>query len=415
MSVSSTIAFRYLKASRDNYYFSWITLLSVLGVAIGIATMIVVLSVINGFETELRNRFLGANAHILVYRFPAGIKNHEQWEANLKDDFKKDIKATAPFIHGETMVRNQSILNSILIRGIDPQKRNKVQRILDNVRPLSALKILQDEIRMAQKGKSPETPSIILGKGLFSLLQAKIGDTIQLIDTSANSSVGQFINYKVVGIYESGLQIYDNKIGILSIPAAQKLFAFKDVVTGIEIGLHDIDKSDEISEVILQKYDLSVKPWTTYNRPAFEAIKQQKVMIGMIVWLVAIVAGLNILTTLFISINQKQKEISILKAIGANNRQIMALFIKQCILIGSIGSVLGVILAFGISKVIEKYEFIKIPEVYMLSRLPVDYDITVYASISLAGIAVCILAGLYPSWAATRISPTEGFTGGRGG
>jgi len=412
MSVSSFIARRYLRTSGEDSYISWIASLSIIGIAIGIAAMIVVLSVINGFETELRNRFLAANAHVLAYRFPAGLKDYDRWETLFKKDFGKEIKGISPFVHHETMVRKHSIMHAMLIKGISPSKRNAVQNVEDIVRPFSALEILQKEEDLARKtGVRPKIPAIIIGNGLLSLLQSKVGDIVELISPTTDDPYGQFREFKIVGVYDSGLQHYDNRIGVMSIPAAQDLFRLGNIVTGLEIGLHEPDNSTTIADEMLGKYSLSIKQWKSYNRNIFEAMENERVVIGLIVWLVALVAGFNILTTLFISVIQKQKDISVLKALGASNRQILSLFLKQSMYMGVIGSIFGVVLAYGIGKALEHYQFIKIPEVYLLASLPVEYDWKVYVSVTAGSLLICAFAGLYPALAATKVTPTEGFNG----
>jgi lipoprotein-releasing system permease protein len=406
------IALRYLKTSRENRFFSWIATLSVVGIAIGIAAMIVVLSVINGFEDELRNRFLAANAHILAYRFPAGLQDHSRWETLITKDFAKDVKGVSPFVHSETMVRKGAMLHAMLVKGIDPKRRESVQSVDSVVRPSSSLLELQKEI---EEGDSPEIKNsphgIIVGVGLLTLLQAKIGDIIELISPTNGDPLGQFRKFRVVGVYDSGLQHYDNQLGIMSVPAAQELFHMGDVVTGIEIGLFRPNESVEVANAMTGKYSLSIKQWQSYNSSIFEAMQNERVVIGLIVWLVALVAGFNILTTLFVSVNQKQRDISVLKALGASNGQILALFLKQSMYIGVVGTISGVCLAYLIGNLLEHYQFIKLPEVYLLANLPVAYDWKVYLGVSLAGLFICAIAGLYPAWAATRVTPTEGLTG----
>jgi lipoprotein-releasing system permease protein len=414
MAATTEIAIRYLKAGRENRYFSWIATLSVVGIAIGIAAMIVVLSVIDGFENELRNRFLAANAHIMAYRYPAGLQDPERWESLVKADFGKNVKGVSPFVHAETMARKTQMLHAMLIKGIDPAKRVKVQDVTNIVRPLSALTALEDEVGLAKAGKPlPQVPAIIVGVGLLKLMQAAIGDTIELISPGSDDPFGQFRKYRITGVYDSGLQHYDNQLGILSVPAAQELFHMGKVVTGIEIGLYRPEESVKVADAMAGKYSLSIKEWRSYNSNIFEAMENERVVIGLIVWLVALVAGFNILTTLFVSVNQKQRDISVLKALGATNSQILALFFKQSMLVGALGTGFGVVLAYAIGHLLKSYQFVEIPEVYLLATLPVAFDPRVYMGVAASGLLICAIAGLYPSWAATRVTPTEGLTGTR--
>lgn len=413
MRFSRIIAFRYLHASRENRYFSWITILSLLGLAIGVAALIVVLSVINGFEYELRNRFLQANAHIMAYRYPAGMVNPEKWgQLIMKDkDLKDDVQGTSPFIHYETMAKNEAILQGVLVRGIDPIQREKVQSIANLIDPPGAMDLLQKEIEDKKAGKpEPELPAIIIGSGLLENLKTKIGGSIHLISPSENN-FSDMKRFKIVGTYNSGLKHYDNRLVILSLTTAQKFFNMGDTVTGIEIGLKDANRSPEIARKMEQKYELSFREWQSYNRPLFEAMERERIVIAIIVAMVVLVAGFNILTTVFVSVSQRQRDISILKALGATNKQIMRLFLIQSTCIGVGGSVVGVILAGIISYVLEKYPFIDLPEPYFLKSLPVHYSWAVYSTVVLSAIGICLFAGLYPAFIASRVSPTEGIAG----
>jgi lipoprotein-releasing system permease protein len=413
MRFSRIIAFRYLHASRENRYFSWITILSLLGLAIGVAALIVVLSVINGFEYELRNRFLQANAHIMAYRYPAGMVNPEKWAKMIMDDkdLKEDVQGVSPFIHYETMAKKDAVLQGVLVRGIDPVKREKVQSIANLINPPGALSLLQQEIddKLAKKAE-PEIPGLIIGAGLMETLKGKIGETIFLIDPSENS-FSAMKRFRIVGTYNSGLKHYDNRLIILSLSTAQNFFKMGETVTGVEIGLFDADRSPEIARKMETKYELSFREWQSYNRPLFEAMERERFVIAIIVAMVVLVAGFNILTTVFVSVSQRQRDISILKALGATNKQIMNLFLIQSSCIGVGGSIIGIALAGAISFVLEKYPFIDLPEPYFLKSLPVHYSVSVYATVSLAAIGICLCAGLYPAFIASRVQPTEGIAG----
>lgn len=414
MSFSQLVAFRYLHASRGNRYFSWITILSLLGLAIGVAALIVVLSVINGFEYELRNRFLQANAHIMAYRYPAGMLEPDKWAARIMADpnFKDVVQGISPFVHYETMAKKESVMQGVLVRGITPDKREKVQSIINLINPQTALEVLQKEVDDRAKGlPEPEIPSIIIGVGLMETLKAKIGGTIHLVAPSDTNRFSDMKRFKIAGTYSSGLKHYDNRLIILSLTSAQSFFNMKETVTGIEIGLKDADLSPEVARKMEKAYDLSFREWQSYNRPLFEAMERERFVIAIIVAMVVLVAGFNILTTVFVSVSQRQRDISILKALGSTNLQIMKLFLIQSSCIGVVGSILGMILAGGISFILERYPFIDLPEPYFLKSLPVHYSLSVYASVCLAAIAICLIAGLYPAFIASRVAPTEGIGG----
>lgn len=414
MSVTSFLARRYMQAGRDNRFFSWISVLTIAGVAIGVAAMIVVWSVINGFETELRKRFLAANAHIMAYRFPHGLSNPQQWAKTIESDFKTSVRGISPFVHYETMARRDSILHSVLIRGIVPKAREKVQSLDIITRPPESLTILQKEVDDAELGESaPEIPAVIVGTGLLSLLDAKIGDTFDLVEPD-NKNLADMKKFKIVGVYDSGLKHYDNKLILMSLSTAQNFFKMETRVTGLEIGLHKPWDSPKIAEQMSAKYSISIREWQSFNRPLFEAMQMERVVILIITALVAAVAGFNILTTIFVAVSQRQRDISILKALGASNGQILTLFLKQGVYIGLVGSFFGMLLAVGISSLLEHYQFVDLPDLYLLAKLPMSYEWWVYGSVSLMSVLIAVGAGLFPAWAASQVSPVEGFSGNQG-
>tara|TARA_Y100000991_G_C21961591_1_gene344750 strand:+ start:501 stop:1760 length:1260 start_codon:yes stop_codon:yes gene_type:complete len=417
MNFSSKVAVRYLSAARENLFFSWISFLSIIGIAIGIAVMIVVLSVIDGFEEQLQKRFLAANAHILAYKIPKGISHYSAWEEKVLEDFRHDISGISPFLHSDTMGRKGSIIHSILVKGIYPEKRKAVEDISSYIKPSNAIDKLQKEFDLHKESSFiPKEPSVILGIGLATLLDAKIGDVIELIspgEPSEQDSLGQMYPFRVVGFYDSGLQHYDNKLALLSLPAAQKHFKMEKAVTGLEIGLKRPKESIQVAAKMRANYSLSIKEWQSFNSNIFEAMKTERVMIGFIVALVAFVASFNILTTLFISVSQKQRDISLFKSLGASHKDVILIFLKQSFLMGFVGGVGGVLLALFISFILIKFPFIDLPDVYMITHLPVKLSVSVYLEVFLIGVGAASLAGLYPAFQASKVLPSLGLQVGR--
>lgn len=426
MPITTTIARRYLHSNRKNRFFSWIATLSVVGIAIGIAAIIIVISLFSGFETELRDRFLAANSHVMIYRYPAGLEGPDKWMDVVQKDFPSDVKAISKFINYETMATKDGLMNSILVRGIVPSEREKVQSLKGLIRPVSALDELQKEIARGDNAPMPEIPSIILGVGLLSTLDAKVGEVIDVVapnDTNT-TEIGALQRFKIIGVYDSGLTHYDNRLGIMSLTTARQFFKMFDPktgsprVTGLEIGLNEPQKSRLIAKQMAEKYAISVTDWQSLNRSFFETMENEQKLIAIIVSLVAFVAGFNILTTLFISVTQKQKDISILKAIGATRKQILSIFLQQGMWIGIVGSVFGLGLAALISLVLQflfQRKILQLPDLYLVNHLPMSYEPKVYLGICVVGLIISILAGLYPSYVASRVSTIKGLKAGLGG
>jgi len=407
---SNFMALRLLISNRQDNFFSFISLLSVLGIAIGVAAMIVVLSVIDGFETELRNRFLAANSHVLIFRFPSGMTEPDKWQTDVESKFSKDITGVSPFIHMETMAKYKGAMHQVLVRGISPSKR-KVQDLNKFVRPLTALKPLDDEILNPELLATQDVePSVVLGVGLLKTLGLKDGDTIELLSPTSEDPFGALSKFKIAGTYDSGLAHYDNKLVLMSIPAAQRLFHLEDVVTGLEVGLKAPWKSKDISAKMADEFPyFSVKEWQDYNRNMYDAIELERSVIGLLVAIVALVGGFNILTTLVISVVQRQKAISVLKSLGAKDKQIVNIFVRQGALMGGIGALGGLALALVVSLAIERYQFVKLPEIYLLAKLPMNYDAKVYFGTALGGFLISIFAGIYPAIVASKMEPSQGF------
>ena len=409
-SAPSFIAKRYLVANRGNSFMSWITFLSIAGISIGVAAMIVVLSVINGFETELRNRFLAANAHILAFQFPAGLDDPLGWMSTIRKDFNDDVMGVSPFVHSETMVTRDQLMHNILIRGIHPRDRRNVQDMSSLIKPAGALDILQACIDNPAPEGDTSPPPIILGSGLASILNVKTGEKVKLVRPES-TTLGELREFTVVGIYDSGLKHYDNKLGIMSLTTAQDFFKMKQRVHGIEIGLKHPNESTKIAARMAEKYSISIKEWQSFNKAMFETMEMERAVIALIVALVAFVASFNILTTLFITVSQKQRSISILKALGSSNWMIQRIFVFQGLYIGLVGSLIGIVLALGISKLLERYQFVDLPDLYLLAKLPIQYDAPTYVTMSVAGTVICVIAGIYPAWVASRVNIVDGFRG----
>ena len=414
MGLPSRIALRYLHASKGNRYFSWITVLSVSGLAIGVAALIVVLSVFNGFEYEVRHRLLQANAHVIASVYPAGLKDPAKWITTLENDreFGAQIDAMSPFIHTESLAKSGASLVGIMVRGIDPKAQDRVQSLEGLVIPSQSMTKLQKEIsEFERNGTVPEVPSVILGAGLLRTLNTEIGKTIELV-TPQLKSMATTASYKIVGTYNSGLKQYDDRLAVLSLPAAQAFTGMGDKVTGLAIGLKDGDLSTVVSAQMANRYSaLTIKEWQSLNRRFFELMDTERFRVGLIVALVGLVAGFNILTTVFVSVSQRQSDISVLKALGATTPQIMRIFLLQSSAIGLIGAGLGVALAGLITVFLRNYPLLELPDPYFLKTLPVNPTLSVYLLTSLASVLICLFAGLYPAWIASQVAPTEGIHG----
>ena len=403
MSISLFIARRYVLTRERHHFFSFISILTMAGVTLGTASMIVVLSVIGGFEREFRERFLAANAHILMFDYPKGLNNYSEVAREAKQTLVRShaITGLSPFIHMETMVKKTDGLVSTLVRGIHPSKRQKVQPYAHLISPQSALDRLENEVINYQPDK---TSGVILGVGLAHLLDASLGDVVRFLVPAEDSGIlGLYQNFEVIGFYDSGLSHYDNKLAILSIPGAQSLFDMNGFVTGVEMGLKEPWLSRNVEARLRNQFPgMMIKNWQDYNQSFFEAIQYEKVLISLLVALVALVSGFNILTTLFVSVFQKERDIMLLLSLGSTKKQVMAVFLYQGFCMGVIGSTIGCGLAYLLARAIETYQFISLPQVYMLAKLPVEYNLVVYLLTAACSLVIATLAGVLPAFAAIK-------------
>jgi len=419
-NITTFIARRYLQSRRENRFFSWIASLSITGIAIGVAALIVVSALFSGFEEKMRSLFLAANSHVMLYRYPVGLENPAKWQEIVERDFGKVMTGSSPFVNYETMISRQSTRHTTLIRGIDPRAREKIQTLTNIVQPASGLDELQREVDSMRAGADmPKIPAIILGSALLSLLDAKVGDEVDLI-APGSAQMNELQRFRVVGSYNSGLHYYDVKIAIMSLTAGQVFFRMSDPktgaprVTGLEIGLKDPKQSRLIASQMEEKYNVSVTDWQTLNRNMYESIEMEGAFISFIVSLVALVASFNILTTLFISVAQKQRDISILKALGATRNQVLNVFLKQGILIGLVGTLFGIVLSFVVKYIIKllfQYKIVELPDLYLLRELPINIDPMTVAFAGVGAIIISVIAGSIPSWLATRVQPLTGLKG----
>ncbi|MBC7659733.1 MAG: ABC transporter permease [Chitinophagaceae bacterium] len=420
-SFSAFLALRYLHASRENRHFSFITVLSVLGLTIGVAALIVVINVFDGFEEEMRNRMLQSNSHIVLSHAPAGLEKPDKWERVFRNDktFGSEIKELSPFMQGETLARNGSLMQGVAFRGVDPRRQERVLNFKSLVTPPGALALVQADVdrdrahpEHAKDGEPPRAlPSVILGVNLMANLNLHVGNTLTMV-SPGEESVTTSKNFKVVGQFKTGLKALDSRVVVMGITSAQDFMGMGSKISGFNISIKNPNDSTIVAQKMEFAFDrFSIKSWQTLNSSFFRLVENERSRVGLIVMLVALVAGFNILTAVLTSVTQRQKDISILKALGASNSQIIRIFLFQSMTIGFIGSGIGVILAGILTYILRNYPFIQLPDPYALTTLPISLNARVYGSVSLFAIGICLVSGLYPAFLASRVSPTEGMTG----
>lgn len=402
------VGLRYTRAKRRNHFISFISLSSMLGIALGVTALITVLSVMNGFEKEVRERILDMVSHLTVTDFDGRLRN---WPKVMESTRKNpNVIAAAPYIEAQGMLMNGENVNGSLIRGILPDREPAVSNVGEKMK----------------KGKLgnlvPGKFDVILGKDLARILNVQVGDKVTMVTPSANVTLAGVVprlkRFTVVGIFYLGMYEYDSTMALIHMQDAQRLFRMQGTVTGVRAKLKDLfaapQTRDELQDGILSDY--WVRDWSSYHANWFRAVKIEKRMIFLLLLLIVAVAAFNIVSTLVMVVTDKQSDIAILRTLGASPKSIMGVFMVQGAIIGIVGTLLGltggVSLSLNLDTVVPFIEGlfgIRIldPSVYYISELPSDLhwnDVWTICSISLL---LGLAATIYPAWRASKTQPAE--------
>jgi lipoprotein-releasing system permease protein len=406
MSFEYFIGGRYLRAKQKETFISLITILSVAGVTVGVMALIVVIAVMAGFESDLKQRILGVESHIVLMRHDGSFSGYKQISKQINE--LHGVEAATPFIYSQIMLRSSTGVSGAVLRGIDPESAGSVIKILKN----SILQNLKQIQR--QESSKASVPGIILGKELARNLGVLKGDAVYLISSRGMISPIGYLpamkRFEVVGLFESGMYEYDGSLAYIDLKDAQKMLNMKDSVTGIEVRVDDIYNARNIAKKIVSElgFPYWARDWMRMNHNLFSALKLEKTVMFIILALIVLVAAFNIASTLIMMVMGKTKDIAILKAMGAMDSSIRKIFIYKGMIIGAVGTSLGVSLGFIICKLLEKYKFIQLPgDVYYISTLPVRLEALDVFMIASAAMVICFLATLYPASQASKLNPIE--------
>ena len=397
------LAIRYLRAKRKQAFISAISIISVLGVMVGVMALVVVLSVMNGFRADLMSKILGVNSHLLVLSFDGAFDDYEGAGKRIAE--LDGVLHQTPFIYSQVMVNNSGNVSGAILRGIDPESSGRVINIEQMIKEGSL-----DSL----KGLSDGMPSIIIGRELSKQIGAFTGNILTVVAPEGKlTPFGRTPNtkkYKVAAVFESGMYEYDASMVFVGIREAQEFLGFGDRVTGIEVRVANVYDSHKIAERIQAElgYPYWTKDWKDMNKSLFSALKLEKLTMFVILTMIVLVGALNIISTLVMVVMEKTRDIAILRAMGASGKSIMSIFIIQGLLVGLVGTVAGLASGLGICQVLAKYKFISLPsDVYYISTLPVKVVFGDVWFVALAAITISFLATLYPSWYASRLNPVE--------
>ena len=420
MSYEFFISLRYLRARRKQVFVSIITFISVAGIFLGVAALIIVLAVMNGFETDLRNKILGINSHVLVMEYSGAMRNHPKVMREVAQ--VPGVVASTPFIYSQAMLKRGGSVTGIVLRGLSTEdalkvihlgkiREGKFEDLVNEKRNLPALKL-----------ELADLPGILVGRELAKNLGVFLHETVHVVSPSGLATpmgmVPRMKPFLVVGIFESGFFEYDSTLAFISLKDCQEFLGMGETVTGIEIRVDDIYKADRIAKQIEQKLGFPYwgRNWMEMNKNLFAALKLEKRVMFIILSLIVLVAAFNIISALIMIVMEKNKDIAILKTMGATRTGIMKIFIFQGLIVGAIGTVLGciagLIVAFNLealSRFVENLFGFKIlpGDVYYLSELPSQVNFGDVGIIILGTLLISFLSTIYPSWRASRLDPVE--------
>lgn len=395
------IALRYLKSRKRHKGLSVNTAISIGGVAVGVMALLVVLSVMSGFQQDLQKKILGANAHIVIRNIKS-MEDMGRVAGILRED--KEVAAFAPFVIGQVMVSHGKRAHGVYLRGIEPAEEEKTTQLLAHLR----------EGNLKQLYAEGADPGIILGKELAATLGVFVGDEVNVVspigEIGPMGMLPKVRKFKVVAVFEMGMFEYDSNLVLTHMKPAQEFFGLKDEISGIQLRLHDIYKAPQVKKRLSQQLGVPyyVLDWMQMNKNLFSALKLEKFAMFVILVLIVLVASFNIVSNLIMNVIEKSREIAILKAIGATSGGIMIVFMLQGLFIGLIGTSLGITGGFGLGYLLNRYEIIKLPaDVYYLSHLPVKMQLIDFVVVSCSSVVISFLATLYPAWQAARLNPVE--------
>ncbi len=402
------IGLRYTGAKRRNHFISFISLISMLGIGLGVAALITVLSVMNGFEEELRTRILGMASHATISGYQQPLEDWQKIAALAKQH--PEVVGVAPYVQEEVMLTRGKKVSGALIRGILPAREPAVSTV---GRHMLAGR-LEDLQASAYR--------IILGSELAASLRAHVGDSITVVTPQANFSPAGILprlrRFRVVGIFEVGMYEYDRGVALVQMQDAERLFRLGDKVTGVRLRLEDLFQARRVARELTQQFGgkLRVEDWTRQHANFFRAVQTEKRVMFVILTLIVAVAAFNIVSTLVMVVTDKRADIAILRTLGATPGAILRIFMIQGALIGVLGTAIGLVggiaLALNVETIVPAIEktfgvHFMDPSVYYISILPSKIDWSDVWHIGIVAFLLSFIATLYPAWRASRTQPAE--------
>ncbi len=404
-----SISLRYLRSKHRQNRISFNTVISIVGVTLGVAALIATLGIMTGFKEDVQKRILGTKSHIVVVdRTGGNLSDYEQVLNKITG--VPHVLAASPFIYRQILLTSKYGVQGVLLNGIDPNREAQVTDVEENltVGSLDDLKSPPPTENLSTVNKV--LPGIIIGKELSRTLQVTVGDRLNVVSPVGSKRIvgatPKIRGFRLAGIFDSGMYEYDTSLAYIALDNAQKFFDVGDTVSGVAIKVDNIFLADQIAEEIDQSlgFPFWARDWMELNRNLFSALKMEKLMMFVILVLIILVASFNIVSTLMMIVVEKGREIAILKTMGATSQAIMRIFMLDGLLIGVAGIMLGIPLGYSICWAIQT--FYTFPtDVYYISRIPVEirgFDVLVVA---ISAVVISLLATIFPSRQAAKLDP----------
>ena len=398
------ISLRYLKTKKRYGTISLNTFISIAGVVIGVATSIITLSVMTGFQGYFREKILSAASHVIVMEYTGkGVQDVKPLQE--KVERMQHVTASTPFIINQVMLAAKDRVQGVVVRGIDPKTEGRVTDLEKNMTEGS----LQDLTGLGRK-----LPCIVIGEDLSRKFGVSIGDTITMVNPIGEETpmgmVPKMRKFELVGVFDAGMYDYNTTFVYVSLPEAQKFFNMPGRVSGLQVRVDDLYRADKIAEAIQSAvgFPYYTRNWIEMNKNFFSALKLEKIGMSLILVVIIIVASFNIIGTLTMIVMEKSREIAILKSMCASGRSVMKIFMFSGLIIGVIGTMLGAGIGYGAVLLITKTGLVSLPkDVYQVSHLPLSITGLDVLFISLVALGISFLATIYPAWQAAKQDPVE--------
>ena len=410
MNYELFIGLRYLRARRQETFISLITVISVLGVMIGVMTLNVVMAVMTGFEETLRDRLLGINAHIALLKSGDQLSEYEELVQQVVK--QEGVVAASPAIYGQVMLTSGSRVSGVVVRGVDPDRVNAVVDLQRYMKQGSIAGLKQQNPVQVQD-RTIMLPGVIMGERLAAQLGVFVGSPIQVVSPlgspTAIGVIPKVRRFVITGLLNTGMSEIDSTLVFMGLADAQKFFELGNAVSNIEIRVDDVNQSREIADRIQLQFGFPylTEDWTRLWPNLFSALQLEKTVYFLVLLLMVLIGAFNIISTLVMVVMEKRKDIAILMSMGATRASIRKIFLLKGFIIGIVGTTLGLLLGLVVCTLIAQYRFELPKDVFLISTVPVRIYFSNFMIVTLASFIVCLLASIYPARQAAKLDPVE--------